>query len=118
MNQAARLKRAAEQARDYVEKIGRPQHHFGGDSVGDLRSVAVKTEIHHQEHSGSTNYWKDADFDSALARVVQRRFADLSKEALDLMQSDYANARIAEKTSLLAQLAEIEALEAESAGAQ
>lgn len=116
MTQAAKLKRAAEQAHEYIGKIGRPQHHFGGDSVGDLRSVAVKTEIHHQESSGSTNYWKDADFDAALGRVVRRRFAELATEALILMQDDYAKARIAEKESLLAQLAEIEALEA-AAGA-
>ena len=111
MSKAANLKRAAEQAHEYVAKIGRPQHHFGGDCVGDLRSLAVKTEIHHQESSGSTNYWKDENFDSALARVVRGRFAELAAEALILMQSDYAQARIAEKESLLAQLAEIEALE-------
>ena len=116
MEKVAKLKRAAEKAREYIAKIGRPQHHFGGDSVGDLRSVAVNTEIHHQESSGSTNYWKDADFDNALARVVRRRFAELAKEALDLMETEYAQARIAEKESLLAQLAEIEALEA-AAGA-
>jgi hypothetical protein len=117
MSQAAKLKRATEKAREYVAKIGRLQHHFGSGSVGDLRSVEVITQIHHQESAGSTNYWKDADFDDALARVLKRRFAELADEALDLMQADYAQARIAEKASLLAQLAEIEALEITQPGA-
>ena len=118
MSQAVKLKRAVEQAHEYIAKIGRPQHHFGGDSVGDLRSVEVDTQIHHQESSGSTNYWKDAAFDAALARVVRGRFAELAADALALMQSDYAAARVAEKESLLAQLAEIESLESAAAGAK
>jgi len=117
MSKAAKIKRDTEQAREYVAKVGRPQHHFGKDSVGDLRNLEIDTQIHHQESSGSTNYWKDAAFDVALAKVVRSRFAELAAAALDLMQSEYSVARISEKEALLAQLAEIESLEATAAGA-
>lgn len=114
MSNAANLKRDVAEAREYVGKIGRPQHHFRDGSVGRLHSLVVASEIGHQESSGSTNYWKDKAFDLALAKVVRARFDELAADALSLMEQEYKAARIAEKDALLASLAEIEALESEA----
>ncbi|WP_419204353.1 hypothetical protein [Bordetella trematum] len=117
METAAQLKRAAADAHTYIGKIGRAQHHFGPDAAGSLHNLKVETQVHHQESPGATNYWNDRAFDAALARVIRQNFAPLAQAALDLMDADYKAARIAEKQSLLAQLAEIEALEAEAQSA-
>lgn len=114
MSNAANLKRDVAEAREYVGKIGRPQHHFRDGSVGRLHSLVVASEIGHQESAGSTNYWKDKAFDLALTQVVRARFAELAAAALELMEQEYKAARIAEKDALLASLAEIEALESEA----
>lgn len=114
MSNAANLKREVADAREYVGKIGRSQHHFRDLSVGRLHRLEVLSEINHQESTSATNYWKDKAFDLALAKVVRARFAELSAAALDLMEQEYKAARIAEKDALLASLAEIEALESEA----
>ncbi len=114
MSNAANLKREVADAREYVGKIGRPQHPFRDGSVGNLHRLEVASEIGHQEYTGSTNYWKDKAFDLALAKVVRARFAELSAAALELMEQEYKTARIAEKEAILASLAEIEALESEA----
>jgi hypothetical protein len=105
------LKYAAAQAAAYVNKVGRAERHFSPTTYGKISILTVKTQICHQESSGATNYWDDKEFDIALAAVIKSEFALLSEKALTLMSKQYASARIAEKSSLLAQLAEIEALE-------
>jgi hypothetical protein len=110
---AADLKRAVEQATKYVRKVGAPQHHFQDGSVGRIHSLKVETEINHQESPSATNYWKDRAFDAALGTVIAAEFSQLAEKALALMAREYAMARVAEKQSLLRQLAEIEALEQE-----
>lgn len=110
-NKSAQLKRNCSEAREYVAKIGKPEPHFRGGAVGRLHDLRVKTQICHQAAPSATNYWDDSNFDEALAEVVRRRFGELSREAIDLMESRYRESRITEKDALLAQLAEIEALE-------
>lgn len=110
--ESAKLKKTYEAAVEYVNKIGKPEPHFCDDnSVGRLHVLKVQTEIGHQASPSATNYWKDADFDAALCRAVRLNFAMLANEALEMMRSDYEEKRISEKAELLAQLAEIEALE-------
>lgn len=110
-NKSAQMKRDYMEAREYVAKVGKPEPHFRDGSVGRLHDLMVKTRVCHQAAPSATNYWDDTNFDAALAEVVRRRFGELSKEAIDLMESRYRESRIAEKDALLAQLAEIEALE-------
>lgn len=113
MSKSASLKRSLADARAYVGKVGRAQHHMLDGELGKVHSLSVKTEIHHQSSPGATNYWQDKDFDLALSKVIKHRFSELAASALALMQLEYKDARISEKESLLAQLAEIEALESE-----
>lgn len=110
-NKSAQMKRDCMEAREYVAKVGKPEPHFRDGSVGRLHALTVKTQVCHQAAPSATNYWDDTNFDEALAEVVRRRFEELSREAIDLMESRYRESRIAEKDALLAQLAEIEALE-------
>jgi hypothetical protein len=110
--ESAKLKKAHEAAIEYVGKIGKAEPHFRGDnSVGRLHALKVQTEIAHQASPSGQNYWNDHDFDSALCRAVRLNFAMLANESLAIMRSDYEAKRISEKADLLAQLAEIEALE-------
>lgn len=111
MAQAEVLKRALTDATNYVSKIGAPEPHFRPTTYGRLHSLTVKTQICHQASHAATNYWDDKNFDAALACVIGENFSALAASALALMASNYAKARVAEKESLLAQLAEIEALE-------
>lgn len=113
MNKIEELKRGLVIAREYVGKIGRPEHHFRPTTFGRLHMLSVSTKICHQESPSATNYWEDKAFDSALAAVVSKRFKELAGEAIALMESRYKAEFIAEKGELLAKLAEIEALEAE-----
>jgi hypothetical protein len=98
-------------ATEYIEKIGKPERHFNPVSYGSLTKVVVTTEIGHQQSPSAQNYWNSAYFDAALAEVVRKNFSNLSAQALELMADKFKAARIAEKDHLLAQLAEIEALE-------
>lgn len=108
------LKQQFEQAREYIKKIGAPEPHLRIGSVGRLYSVKVSTEICHQAHPSAKNYHIDPSFDFALTHVVEERFAELAEEALVYLEDAYKKQRVDEKESLLAQLAEIEALEQES----
>jgi len=112
--EAKELKRAVECARGYIGKIGRQQPHSPNGSVGKMTTLIISTEICYQERVGGTRYWGCNEFDVALAKIIRVQFSDLSKAALDLMEQEYKTARIAEKASLQAKLAEIEALEAET----
>jgi hypothetical protein len=98
-------------ATEYVGKIGKPEHHFQPVTHGRLTKLVVTTEIGHQQSPSAQNYWNSAFFDAALAEVIRENFSDLSVQALELMAYKFKAARIAEKDHLLAQLAEIEALE-------
>lgn len=111
--EAKKLAQRLADARLYIDKIGKPEPHLSG-SVGRLVGIGIQTEICHQERPSATNYWKDGHFDAALSLVVQKQFPQLAEAAIALMQLNYEQARIAEKESLLAQLAEIEALEAKA----
>lgn len=113
MSKASELKRSYEQAAEYAGKVGRPESHLR--SVGKIHRLVVATEICHQDSPSAKNYWEDPDFDTALAKVIQRNFRSLANEALALMHAEYVDARIAQKQSLLDQLKEIEALEAAKA---
>ncbi|NKF57515.1 hypothetical protein GO299_04706 [Ralstonia solanacearum] len=111
MSKSKELKQQLEAARTYTGKIGRAEPHFRNGSVGRLHLLSVSTKIAHQESTGAQNYWEDAKFDCALAAVVSKRFAELAAEALALMEDNYKQQFISEKSELLAKLAEIEALE-------
>jgi hypothetical protein len=110
--ESAKLKQAHDSSVEFVSKIGRREPHL--TSFGKIHRLDISTEITHQESPSARNYWKDADFDAALAEVVRRRFHNLASEALALMHTKYVQKRISEKGALLAQIAEIEALESES----
>ena len=73
-------------ANDYLDMIGKPQHHL--QSLGKLCSLKVTTEINYQDSPGTTNYWKEPVFDDYLVKVITKRFDELSKEAVALMQQD------------------------------
>lgn len=115
MSKAKELKKKIALAKEYVGKIGRPEHHFRPVTYGRLHSLSISTQIHHQESTGATNYWADKAFDTALAAVVSNRFPELAADAIALMERECNQALVAEKDELLARLAEIEALEKEAA---
>lgn len=102
-------------AKDFLAKIGRSQPHFDNHSVGELRSIEVKTTIHHQEYSGATNYWSDVEFDKAFAKAIRERFPELSKRAIEMMQQEANDALVAEKAALEDRLQRIAEIEAERA---
>lgn len=104
------LKKAWEDAKEYVGKYGRAEHHLLG-SVGNLHRVDVTTEICHQESPSAKNYWKDTNFDAALDEVIKGRFPDLAQEALAILRKRYENALLAEKKLLTERLAQIQAIE-------
>jgi hypothetical protein len=104
------LKKIWDDAKVYVGKYGRAEHHLPG-SVGKLHRVEIDTEICHQESPSAQNYWKSSYFDSALEKVIKKRFGDLAKEALAILQADYEDALLAEKDQLMERLAEIQAIE-------
>jgi len=108
--ESAKKLRAHKDAKEYVQKVGRREHHVQ-PSFGSLHMVSIETQVCYQASPGATNYWQTPAFDDALARVVRARFSELAEQAIALLWGDYTKARIAEKDALLAQLAEIEALE-------
>jgi hypothetical protein len=103
------LKRIWDDACTYVGKYGRPEHHLQG-SVGKLSRIELTTEICHQESPSAQNYWKNAYFDEALEQVIKKRFGDLAKEALAVLQKKYENALLAEEAELTDRLARIRAI--------
>jgi hypothetical protein len=107
---ADELKKFWNEAKLYAEKYGRAEVHLR--TVGKLHRVEVVTEICHQESHSAQNYWKSSHFDDALARVIRKRFAELSHEALALLRKQYEDALLDEKAKLLERLAEIQAIEA------
>jgi hypothetical protein len=112
---AQQLKKAHADAVIYAGKIGRAQRHYSSGIFGRLSKLVVQTEVNHQENPSDTNYWEDKNFDEALTSVIRNNFADLAKKTIELMALQYTTSRIAEKEGLIAQLAEIEALENEAA---
>lgn len=108
--ESAKKLRAHNDAKAYIEKIGKREH-FEQVSHGRLGKVSVETQICYQGSPGATNYWNTPAFDDALGRVIRSRFTELAEQAIALLWADYTKARITEKDALLAQLAEIEALE-------
>jgi hypothetical protein len=107
----AQANAALQKATQYIGKIGRVEAHFTPYTYGKLHSLEINTQICHQESHSAQNYWKCVEFDDALAEVVREQFADLAKLAILKLQKQYSAARLAEKDSLLAQLAEIERIE-------
>lgn len=112
MTKADNLKRAHKNATEYVGYIGRTQHHL--NSVGKLSSLSVSTEINFQHDTGTTNYWKDAEFDKALALAIRGNFDMLAKQALEIMKNAADNALLEEKEALIDRLKEIERIEKEN----
>lgn len=110
MNKSAELSKQLVAARGYIAKLTTPQH-FDDRKPGYLHTLKVETQIGFQASPGDTNYWLDKEFDLALAQVIRNAFPALAAQAIDLMDSKYTQARIADKESLLTALAEIEALE-------
>jgi hypothetical protein len=104
------LKRQWKDASDYVAMYGKSEPHLPG-SVGKLHNVEVETEIGYQAAPSEKNYWKSANFDEALEKVIKAQFPALAKAALELMEGRYRAALVAEKGALLARLAEIQAIE-------
>ena len=80
-----KLMQELKSAKEYVNRIGESQPHFRDGSVGELRSLVVTTEIHHQRVQGGTNYHRDSNFDKALAEVIKNNFTDLAGEAFIIM---------------------------------
>jgi hypothetical protein len=111
------LQKNLHEAEDYLAKIGAQQPHFGSGSVGELRSLDIETQIHHQARSGDTNYWKCAAFDAVLGAVVKEHFPELAREALARMVQAYHSGLIAEKDHLKGALEEVERAEAAAAQA-
>lgn len=103
------LKRQWQDAAEYASKVGRREPHLSG--AGKVSRVELTTEICHQESPSAQNYWKSAYFDDALEEVIKKRFADLAKEALAVLQKRYEVALLAEKDQLMKRLAEIHAIE-------
>ena len=76
--------------------------------MGELRSIVLTTEIHHQRVQGGTNYHRDSNFDRALVEVIKNNFTDLAGEALILMKTRANNALVAEEQALRERLRMIE----------
>lgn len=112
MTKANELKKQVKDAKEYIGYIGRVQNHL--KSAGKLSSLSVNTEINYQHNTGTTNYWKDKNFDAALSKVISQRFSELAKQAIELMEADAKAAIVAEKEALLERLAEIERIEKEN----
>ena len=108
------LKREHEIAAHYVGLLSRPQPHFDGSPVGKLSAIKVETEICHQASPAAQNYWKSAHFDKALSMVISERFKELAAQALDKLKQGVNQSLIAEEDELLARLAEIRALKAQT----
>jgi hypothetical protein len=106
MARADDLRHKLEQATIYIERIGKSEPHLS--TSGRLASVNVTTEVCHQNSPSAQNYWKNADFDAALAQVIREQFPSLSFDALALMRKDAYAALVDEESSLRARLAEIE----------
>jgi hypothetical protein len=106
------LKKIWDDAKAYASKYGRAEHHLPG-SVGKLSRVDIDTQICHQESPSAQNYWKSSYFDDALAKVLKKRFGDLAKEALAVLQADYEESLLAEETRLTERLNEIQAIKGE-----
>lgn len=102
------LKRQWVDASEYVGKYGKSEPHL--KSVGKLHRVELDTEICHQSSPSAQNYWKDANFDFALSRVIEKRFLELAGEALALMKAAYEQEFVKEENAILERLAEIRAI--------
>ncbi|MBX9404781.1 hypothetical protein K5E40_03710 [Pseudomonas baetica] len=110
MNKSAELSKQLVAARSYIAKLTTPQR-FADRKPGYLHTLKVETQIGFQASPGDKNYWLDKEFDLALAQVIRNQFPELAAKAINLMDSTYTQARIADKENLLTALAEIEALE-------
>jgi hypothetical protein len=102
------LKKIWDDAKVYVGKYGRAEHHL--KTVGKLHMVDVTTQIVHQENPSDQNYWKDTNFDAALDEVIKARFPDFAQEALAILRKRYENALLAEEKQLAERLAQIRAI--------
>jgi DNA replication initiation complex subunit (GINS family) len=103
------LKKIWDDAKAYAGKYGRAERHLSG-SVGKLHRAEIDTEICHQDSPSAQNYWKNSYFDSALEKVIKKRFGDLAKEALAILQADYEDSLLAEETQLTERLNQIRAI--------
>lgn len=101
---------------EYVGKIGRAQPHFRDqDNGGYLHTLNVQTQIGWQESTGSTNYWKDQNFDFALSSAIRENFQMLRDAALAKMHKAATDALVAEENDLRTRLDRIAAIKAEQA---
>ena len=96
------------QAKDYISRIGAPQHHFRDGSLGKLHACEVKTQVNHQSSSGATNYHDNGAFDLALAQVIRTNFTQLAAEALLSMEQAALNALVQEEDQLKERLLQVE----------
>ena len=98
-------------ANEYVGLIGKPQW-ATSKFVGRLHGSSVKTQIKYKEAHGAKNYHECAEFDFALNRVIQRRFAELSAEALSDMRKQVEKDGKEARESVVKMLEEIDAFNA------
>ncbi|MGF6208250.1 hypothetical protein [Pseudomonas frederiksbergensis] len=114
MSKSADLKKQLVEARGYIAKLTTAQH-FDDRKPGYLHTLDISTQIGFQASPSAQNYWKHKEFDAALEVVIRAQFPALAAAAIELMDSKYTQARIADKDELLAALAEIQALEDDAA---
>lgn len=106
------LKNKLFQAQQFVSKLD--QYGYMNER-GKVVRVGVSSQIYYQASAGSKNYHDSPEsFDEAFAQVIKDNFKELAAATLALMEKIYTKERISEKHHLLAQLAEIEKLEAET----
>jgi hypothetical protein len=118
MSKVTELERDLHDTTAMLSRIGEPQPHFRDGSVGRLHCVECKVTIHHQRSTGDTNYHTLQAFNVALAKVVSRRFTELSTETIAELRRALDEAIVGEESKLKERLESVAAAKARLASGE